>query len=281
METGSTTWLASLQLDYTRKVGRTTVAHAHTGPVRILKSLYPEGDAICHSVLVHPPSGLVGGDTIDIAVSVGPGAHALVTTPGASRFYRSTGEWATQQVHARLADGARLEWLPLETLAYNNCKARNTARFSLAGDSELIAWDLTALGLPLADQPFEQGTLRQHLEVEGVWLERGDIVGTDDCLLNSALGLDGHRCAGTLVFASGRSIAPKRVEAALNACMSLISAHELCKQAGVTQPNDQIIVLRTLSAQVEPSLDLLRQVWAAWRALLWDVATHEPRLWRL
>ena len=107
METGSTTWLASLQLDYTRKSGRTAVAHAHTGPVRILKSLYPEGDAICHSVLVHPPSGLVGGDTIDIAVSVGPGAHALVTTPGASRFYRSTGDWATQQVHAHLADGAR------------------------------------------------------------------------------------------------------------------------------------------------------------------------------
>jgi urease accessory protein len=63
--------------------------------------------------------------------------------------------------------------------------------------------------------------------------------------------------------------------------MDLISAHELCAQAGVTQPNDQVIVLRTLSAQVEPSLDLLRQVWAAWRALLWDLPTHEPRLWRL
>ena len=281
METGSNTWLASLQLDYERKVGRTAVTHAHKGPIRVLKSLYPEGDAICHTVLVHPPSGLVGGDTIDIAVSVGPAAHALVTTPGASRFYRSTGEWATQQVHAQLADGARLEWLPLETLAYNNCKARNTARFSLAGDSELIAWDLTALGLPLAGQPFESGTLRQHLEVEGVWLERGDIAGNDDGLLNSALGFNGHRCAGTLVFASGRSIAPNRVDMALKMCMDLISAHELCTQAGVTQPNDQVIVLRTLSAQVEPSLDLLRHVWAAWRALLWDLPTHEPRLWRL
>ena len=60
-------WHASLQLDYTLEGPRTVARHAHNGPLRILQSLYPEGDAVCHNVLVHPPGGLVGGDTLDIS----------------------------------------------------------------------------------------------------------------------------------------------------------------------------------------------------------------------
>ncbi|MDO8773059.1 MAG: urease accessory protein UreD, partial [Burkholderiaceae bacterium] len=107
------TWLARLQLDYALEAGRSVVRHRHDGPLRILQSLYPEGDAVCHNVLVHPPGGLVGGDTLDITAAVAPGAHALVTTPGATRFYKSAGELALQRTHLTLADGARLEWLPL------------------------------------------------------------------------------------------------------------------------------------------------------------------------
>jgi urease accessory protein len=144
-------WLARLSLDYTQENGRSVARFSHQGPLRILQSLYPEGDATCHNVLVHPPSGLVGGDTLDMRVTVGQGAHGLVTTPGATRFYRSEAGLATQQVHARL------EWLPLEALAYSGCDALNLARFELAPTAELMTWDLTALGLPNAQQPFVAG----------------------------------------------------------------------------------------------------------------------------
>ncbi|MBH2010538.1 MAG: urease accessory protein UreD, partial [Xanthomonadaceae bacterium] len=90
------TWNATLALDYTRQAEKTVAHFRHSGPLRILQSLYPEGDGICHNVIVHPPGGLVGGDTLDLAFSAGPGAHGLVTTPGATRFYRSTGEPALQ-----------------------------------------------------------------------------------------------------------------------------------------------------------------------------------------
>ena len=75
-------WHAQLDLDYRLEADRTVARHVHTGPLRILQSLYPEGDAICHNVLVHPPGGLVGGDTLDLNISVAAGAHGLVTTPG-------------------------------------------------------------------------------------------------------------------------------------------------------------------------------------------------------
>ncbi len=87
-------WDAHLQLDYTVEASRTVARHQHDGPLRILQSLYPEGDGICHNVLVHPPGGLVGGDTLDIHITARGGAHGLVTTPGATRFYKSDGELA-------------------------------------------------------------------------------------------------------------------------------------------------------------------------------------------
>ena len=72
--------------------------HKHEGPLRVLKSLYPEGDAVCHNVLVHPPSGLVGGDSLEINIEVASGAHALITTPGATRFYGSDKAWAQEKM---------------------------------------------------------------------------------------------------------------------------------------------------------------------------------------
>jgi len=232
-------------------------------------------------VLVHPPSGLVGGDTLDMRVTVGQGAHGLVTTPGATRFYRSEAGLATQQVHAHVQDGARLEWLPLEALAYSGCDALNLAHFELAPTAELMTWDLTALGLPHAQQPFERGTFRQHLEIPGVWLERGTMAAQDARLMNSPLGLAGQRCMATLVFASGSPITADRAEAALDAARAAIEVSPLRLQAGATQPHPQVIVLRVLAPVVEPAMQLLRPVWAAWRQALWGLPGNVPRLWNL
>lgn len=273
-------WLARLQADYRLAQGRSVVRHHHEGPLRLLKSLYPEGDAICHSVLVHPPSGLVGGDTLDITLSVDTGAHALLTTPGATRFYRSpTGSAATQRLLARVAAGARLEWLPLEAIAYPGCEAVNEARFELAPGAELLAWDVTALGLPGADQPFLQGRFTQHLELPGLWLERGVLDATDALLMDGALGLAGQRCLGTLVFAAGTPLTRERRELALDAVRAVIEGHPLRLQAGATAVQDGVLVVRVLGPVTEPVADLLRRCWAVWREVLWGLPGTLPRLW--
>src|SRR3989338_7989221 len=82
-------WHAQLNLDYRLDAQRTVLRHEHSGPLRIFKSLSPEGDAICHNVIIPPPGGLVGGDVLDVQVHVGRGAHGLISTPGAPRFYAS------------------------------------------------------------------------------------------------------------------------------------------------------------------------------------------------
>jgi len=272
-------WRADLKLDYTLESQRTVVRYLHQGPLRILQSLYPEGDQICHNVLVHPPGGLVGGDTLDIQVTVAEGAHGLVSTPGATRFYKSGGHPALQQVVAHLADNAKLEWLPLEAIAYNDCEATNRAIFNLAPSAELITWDVTALGLPSSDMAFTQGHFQQHIEIPGVWLERGNIRGEDTRWLNSPLGLAGGKCLASLVFASGSAIDSDRTTQALEAAREVIESHPLRLQAGITCAHPQVIVLRVMSPLVEPTMDLLKKVWAVWRHTLWALPSRPPRIW--
>ena len=192
------TWKASLNVAYALEQGRTTARYLHDGPLRILQTLYPEGDAICHNVLVHPPGGLVGGDRLDIHLHAAAGAHALLTTPGATRFYKSDGETALQHTRMQLDAGARLEWLPLEALCYPGCLAENRLQLDLAPGAEMMGWDVTALGLPAAGQPFDSGRFCQHLEMPGIWLERGVVAASDTLLLDSRLGLNGQRCMATL-----------------------------------------------------------------------------------
>jgi urease accessory protein len=273
------TWHATLQLDYSLQEGKTVPHYLHDGPLRILQSLYPEGEAICHNVLVHPPGGLVGGDTLDIKVTVGAKAHALITTPGATRFYRSSDEIALQSVHAKLEAGARLEWLPLEALAYNQCRAENRAVFELDPDAELMGWDITALGLPTAELPFLQGSFSQHIEVPGIWLERGRIDAADLRLMNGPLGLAGHRCSATLFFVSGRPIARERRERALDAVRALMAQSPLAATAGATSPHPQVLVVRLLAPLVEPAMELLKAARACWRDSLWQLPAVLPRVW--
>lgn len=273
-------WHARLSLDLTFEHQKTTTRFEHDGPLRVLKSLYPEGPAICHNVIVHPPGGLVGGDVLDVRVHAGAGAHGLLSTPGATRFYRSDGPTATQQVELTLDAGARLEWLPLETIAYPGCLAYNTLRATLAEGAEMIGWDVCALGLPTAGQPFNTGCLTQHLEIPGLWLERSRIDATDTRLLESPLGLGGHRCMGTLWLACGTPITRERREHLLEVVRAALSG-DPGVEVGTTCPNPRMLVVRAVAPLVEPLMAQLQEVWATLRTHAWGLGNTPPRIWRV
>jgi len=273
-------WHGSLALHYRSDGGRTRVHDRHDGPLRVLKSFHPEGESVCHSVLVHPPGGIVGGDTLAIEIEIDPDAHALVTTPGATRFYRNLGEPAMQSLTARVAAGSRLEWLPLETLAYSGCIAENRARFALAPGAEMIGWDLTALGLPASEQPFVAGRFTQSIELAGRWLERGMVRGDDPALLDSPLGWAGQRTLATLWFAAGEAIVAARRDRLLDAARAACDTHPLGRHAGATAVDPGVIVVRVLAPRVEPAMALLAAIWRTWRLVAWQLEASPPRVWR-
>jgi urease accessory protein len=206
----------------------------------------------------------------------------VVTTPGAARFYRSDGAPAAQRVHAELGPGARLEWLPLETIAHRGCIAANRASFALAPAAQMIGWDLLALGLPAAGEVFDRGRYTQHLELPGVWLERGMIDGGDTRLLHSPLGLAGRSALLTLWFASGQPIDSQQLDGLVDGAREVMAAHtaDSALSAGVTTLQQRVVVLRALAHRVEPAMALAQAVRACWRSLAWQLGPTAPRVWR-
>ena len=273
-------WRGELNLRYHRRGERTVAFDAHVGPLRVLRALYPEGEGVCHHVLVHPPGGLVGGDELHVQVDAQAGSHALITTPGATRFYRSEGALALQQTRLRVAAGARLEWLPMETIAYSGCQGANTLTAELAPGAEMMGWDVLALGLAAAGQPFEAGVFTQQLELPGQWLERGRIAAIDHTLLQGAVGWAGHTVCATLWFAAGTAWTAARRTALVEAAREVLQGHVLASTAGATAPQAGVVVVRVLAGRVEPVMQLFAAVRAEWRQLAWGLAAQPPRIWR-
>lgn len=269
-----------MALNYRLVNGRTVAHDRHDGPLRVLKALYPEGPLTCEHVLVHPPGGLVGGDELRVQAHLGPGTRVRLTTPGATRFYKSLGEAAVQQVWLQIGEGARLEWLPMETLAYDNCRAVNECRIALAPGAQMIGWDLCCLGLPASGDAFERGEVLQHLEIEGAWLERGRLRADDRLLRESPLGLQGQPLVAAMWCASGTAWSEADRQALQEAAVQVMrEAGPAVPACGVTSPNDRVVVLRALAGRVEPVFELFKRVRAAWHQVMWNEPATSPRLW--
>jgi urease accessory protein len=288
-------WHGQLHLQYHHDGHRTVARPTHEGPLRVLKALYPEGDAVCHHVLVHPPSGMVGGDSLRIQADLGPQAHALITTPGATRFYRSLGPTASQSVMLTVASGARLEWLPLETIVYPQARAQNQVRMRLEHGATMIGWDVVCLGLPASNAPFASsvmppfaspaaarsaqggGVFEQHLEVAGAWLERAAVRANDTRLLQSPLGFAGFTVMATAWVCGGAAR-----DVATNLGLVDVARDALAGVQGpvaVTQSQPTVVVLRMLAHEAQAVWPVLRAVRLAWRQALWGLEPNEPRVW--
>lgn len=289
-------WRGQLDLRYWREAAKDEAVNAepprtlthdrHDGPLRVLAPLYPEGPAICHHTLVHPPSGIVGGDVLTLNLQVEANAHAVITTPGATRFYATRAEAASQHCHLSLDDGARLEWLPLEAIAYPGCEAQNKVSLRLAPSAQMMGWDLLALGLPASAEPFDRGCFEQSIEWNDlptsrrVWLERGVLDTRDPTFARwrtSPLGLDQRDALGVMWFAAGSPLSTELREGLVDAARTAIPPDV----AAVTCPNPQLVTVRALAPSVEPALEAFKAVWAAWRPLAWGLAATAPRIWRL
>lgn len=264
------TWNAELELRYGRAGSRTTLARRHRGPLQVQKALYPEGPATCHTVVVHPPGGIAGGDALTIDVAVEPGAHALITTPGAAKWYKAEGRQAVQHVHLRV-HGA-LEWLPQEAIVFDGADARSALSIELAEGAAMLGWDIVALARAAAGERFTQGTYAQTIRLHEVgefqWLERTRLAG-GDALLASPVGLRGARVFGCL-WAYGPRFGDDQLDA-------LRAGSE---PAALTRLSPRLLVARALGETTAAVRAALEAVWARLRPLVFDGrAAARPRIW--
>lgn len=268
-------WNAELELAYRREPdGRTVPAvRRHLGPLRIQKGLLPEGPDLWHQIVVHPPGGVAGGDRLAIDVDVGPDAQALVTTPGATKWYRSSQDFtALQRVHLKLGPQASLEWLPMENIYFSGTSAALDFEVDIAAGARLLVFDLHCLGRPASGERFEAGSvqLRSRVRLEGAlgFAEQASI-GAGGLFQQSQAGLAGYPAFGTLL-AFGGSLSQKSVDR--------IRALELPGDWAVTLL-DQLLVMRWRGQHTHEGLTALREVWVNLREDVIGRPACRPRIW--
>ena len=198
-----TPWPARLALQFGRRDARTVlVRRVHEGPLVVQKPLYPEGDAVCHCIVVHPPGGIAGGDSLQLDVDVEPHGFAQLTTPGATKWYRAGGRAASSRMTVRAGDGAVVEWMPQGTIVYHGARAAATLAVDLRGDAIYIGWDVVCLGRTASAERFDAGEWRQRVDIRRddalIWSERAVLAGTS-AQMNSLSGLNGAPVFGTFM----------------------------------------------------------------------------------
>src|SRR5689334_6183208 len=204
---GPSAWQAELRLRFGVRPSfpcTSLLERRHRGPLVVQRTFHPEGHdagAPCHAYLVHPPGGVVGGDELTIDVQVDPAAHALITTPAATKFYRCDGRRSLQTQRLRVS-GATLEWLPQENIFYRGADVRTATRIHLESESRFIGWEIGCLGLPARAERFDSGTLATDLELWNdagpLFIDRLRLQGTS-AARDAAWGLAGQEAVGTLL----------------------------------------------------------------------------------
>lgn len=268
-------WRGTLELWFELQEGKTRLMRRrHVGPLAVQRAFYPESDGSAHVYILHPPGGVAGGDQLAIDCHLAPQARAVITTPGATKFYRSEQRPSEQQVRINVAAGAVCEYLPQETIVFAGATATTKMKAELAADSIYIGWDFVSFGRPAAGERFGAGTFRQSVEIvregEPIWFERFCATGPD-AVKDQPFVLAGQPIMATLVYAG------PAIESAAAKIRDTVAAD--AEHVFSVSQLERVVVCRYLGDQMSHAKSLFRGAWNALREGGVGKAGVAPRIW--
>lgn len=269
--TASSGWQAKLNLEFAYRGDKTVLSHrSQCGPLTVQRAFYPEGD-VCHLYVLHPPGGVVGGDTLTINTDIHQRASSLLTTPGATKFYRSQGQTAHQQQNLSVAKHGSLEWLPQENIYFPGAQARVNTKVNLAADASFIGWETHCLGLPANNESFSTGQLQLDFSLtrdeRPIILERIQI---NAARLNAPTGLRANPVMAMLVASPADSNLLEQVREILSDASDHLIAATLIEDC---------LVVRYLGGSTALCRRLFTQIWMILRPVILDREACPPRIW--
>ena len=325
----------------------------HTGALMVQRALYPEPSVqrgICHILMLYPPAGIAGGDTLTIDVRLDSGSHAVITTPGAGKWYgkdsisqknktlsklsvltdvdkgaatevetdikrndskqlsarpNEMAAYASQHVKATLAAETRLEWLPQETIIYNDANMHALSRFDLTSSSSLLAWEIGVFGRQAYAEQFLQGHYHTGLNIyregQAIVAERVD-QSAQSRWFTSSLGLAGQHIYGSfwavpslsdvhrsLTLSASQTVqstetAQSATKQALTRYLdsTIVALRDIIADAKLPvycTHNGQAVNVRYIGADVRGCFEAFYQIREVLRAHWWQLEPCRPRIW--
>ncbi|MGL5133530.1 MAG: urease accessory protein UreD [Planktothrix sp.] len=279
LEINASQWQGILELDYQKINNSTQLVKAYSqAPLKIQRSFYPEGQEICHSIILHTAGGMVGGDRLCQTINLQPETQVVLTTPAASKIYRSSGETAHNIINIEVQKQAYLEFIPREVIIFNGAIFSQNLRVNLAPDACYLGWEITRFGRTARGEIFNQGQWKSCTEIwqNGcpVWIDRQGFIANEE-ILNSPHGLAGQPVIATLTWV-GQSVSKDLV----NSIRQLWLQRETSSQAGVTQLISGLLC-RYRGNSTQEVINWFTDVWQLLRQNYTGKSIVKPRVWQL
>ncbi|WP_460448326.1 urease accessory protein UreD [Alsobacter sp. SYSU BS001988] len=158
---------------YVRASGVITARFAPTGRGTRAMALREAGGyrlkfpkaAACEAVLINTGGGMTGGDRLDVSLALDTGAEAVLTTQSAEKVYRSDGAAAEIAVAIDLAEGARLSWLPQESILFSGSRLRRRLKVAMAADASLTLAETVVFGRVASGETLGEGLFEDRWEI--------------------------------------------------------------------------------------------------------------------
>jgi len=265
------------EVGFARRGASTRLKHLYqTDPLRVL---FPHSAAeeLPTAVIASTAGGLVGGDRLDIRISVGAEAQALATLQAAEKCYRSSGPTSLITVELNAEENSWLEWLPQETILFENARLRRLTKVTLQPGARLLAGEMLVLGRLAGGEKFSRGLLRDAWQVrrngrlcwaDGLHLER-----EIEPLLTSPAGFNGCRCCGTAIYAADDA------GDFLDVARELLPA-EAGLRVGATFVGG-LLLIRWLGREPLQLRNHFGRFWADFRNQVAGLPAQLPRLWHV
>lgn len=279
VDTSAANWHGSLSLMYAKANDTTQLIQSRVqAPLKVQRPFYPEGSAVCHSVILHTAGGIVGSDRLSLDFHLKPHAHALITTAAAGKVYRSNEQQARQSIQMQVDTDACLEWLPQETIVFNGAIYRQDLRVELAPGATWLGWEITRFGRSARGERFLQGEWRSHTDVwqqgHPLWIDRQYLKGGEE-IINSPHGLAGQPIVASLAWI-GQAVSPELVKQARN----LWKPANTYSSAGVTRLTTGLLC-RYRGASTTEVRNWFTDVWQLLRLSFLGIPSCTPRVWQI
>lgn len=269
---------AYLALRFSNEIGTTRLTERrHFGSLRIQKPFYPEALSICHVIIIHPSGGIVSGDQLSITTHVGDNAHVVLTTPGASKWYRANQKISKQQITLSATSAASIEWLPQETIFFNGANVQLEHNIMLASDSCYIGGEILCFGRTASGELFRNGNIVQRTKIyragKLLWFEQG-ILHANAASMGNVLILSGNTVCATLIAISNKTFNSTLI----NQLREKLTILEQDGRTGTTQIK-QTLILRYLGNSSQIARHWIMNAWQCIRPKLIGREGIIPRIW--
>ena len=154
-----------LRLEFKRRGPQSTLAGLYQDgclKARLPRRYGPVPEAVC----INTSGGIADGDSLQTTVACQAGACAIVSGQAAERVYRSREGAGQISATLSLEDGAKLAWLPQETILFDGGRLVRTIDARLRGSASLLAVESTILGRTAMGESVYAGSLSERWRIE-------------------------------------------------------------------------------------------------------------------